>query len=73
MPPSTFCAPQLQSMCRYIVYHYVKIWHVRLGDANNMQPLSWGGGAQTEKIRKFKKENVPLISSISRYSPLSQL
>ena len=47
----TLCAPQLQSTCQYIVNHYVKILHVRLGGANNMHPLSWGGGgAQTEKI-----------------------
>ena len=31
VPPSTFCASQLQSTCHYIVNHYVKIWHVRLG------------------------------------------
>ena len=30
-PPSTLCAPQLQSTCHYIVNHYVKILHVRLG------------------------------------------
>ena len=42
-PPSTLCAPQLQSTCHYIVNHYVKILHVRLGGANNMRPLSWGG------------------------------
>ena len=30
-PPSTSCAPQLQSTCHYIVNHYVKIWHVRGG------------------------------------------
>ena len=42
-PPSTLCAPQLQSTCHYIVNHYVKLLHVRLGGANNMRPLSWGG------------------------------
>ena len=53
-PPSTLCAPQLQSTCHYIGNHYVKILHVHLGDANNMRPLSWGGGgAQTEKIQLF--------------------
>ena len=34
--------PQWQSTCHYIVNHYVKIMHVRLGVANNMHPLSWG-------------------------------
>ena len=29
--------PQLQSRCHYIVNHYLKIWHVRLGYANKMQ------------------------------------
>ena len=43
-PPSTLCSPQWQSTCHYIVNHYVKILHVRLGVANNMHPLSWGGG-----------------------------
>ena len=48
-PPSTLCAPQLQSMCHYIVNHYVKILHVRLGGANNMRPLSCGGGGTNGK------------------------
>ena len=39
--------PQLQSTCHYMVNFYVKIWHVRLGGANNMHPLSWGGGGGT--------------------------
>ena len=51
--PSTLCTPQLQSTCHYIVNNYVKIWHVRLGGANNMRPLRSWGGAQTEKIRKI--------------------
>ena len=43
--PRTLCPPpQLQSTCRYIVNHHVKIWQVRLGGANNMRPLNWGGG-----------------------------
>ena len=42
-PPSTLCSPQWQSTCHFIVNHYVKILHVRLGVANNMHPLSWGG------------------------------
>ena len=50
-PPSTLCAPQLQSTCHYIVNHYVKIWHVRLGGANNMRPLSWGGGGGHKRKR----------------------
>ena len=39
---STICTPQIQSTCHYTVNHYVKIWHVRLGGATNMHPLSWG-------------------------------
>ena len=71
-PPSTLCSPQLQSTCHYIVNYYVKILHVRLGVANNMRPLSWGGGAQTEKIpfriklNRFKKQM--LYSTISQYN-----
>ena len=60
-PPITLCPPPphyampprlppLQSTCHNIVNNYVKIWHVRLGGANNINPPSWGGGAQTEKI-----------------------
>ena len=51
--PQYVLRPQLQGTCHYIVNHYVKIWHVLLGDANNMRPLSWGGGggAQTVKIQ----------------------
>ena len=51
--PSTLCSPKLRSTRHYIVNHYVKILHVHLGVANNMHPLSWGGGAQTEKILNF--------------------
>ena len=43
MPPP----PPLQSTCHYIANHYVKIWHMRLGGANNMCPLSCGGGGGT--------------------------
>ena len=48
-PPSRLCPPQLQSTCPYIVNHYVKMWHLRLGAANDVHPLSLG--AQTEKIQ----------------------
>ena len=48
-PPSTLCSPQLQSTCHYIVNHYVNILHVHLGVANNMHPLSWGGGGTNGK------------------------
>ena len=42
--------PPLQSTCHYIVNRYAKIWHVRLGGANNMHPPSWkrGGGTNPE-------------------------
>ena len=48
-PPSTLCAPQLQSTCHYIVNHHVKILQVRLGGANYMRSLSWGGGGTNGK------------------------
>ena len=52
--PQYVMRPQLQSTCHYILNYSVKILHVRLGGANNMRPLSWGGGgAQTEKIQAF--------------------
>ena len=41
--PITLCAPHLQSTYHYTVRHYVKVWHVRLGVANNMHPLRWEG------------------------------
>ena len=50
-PPSTLCSPQLQSTCHYIVNHFVKILHVHLGVANNMHPLSWGGGHKRKRSR----------------------
>ena len=34
--------PPIAEHVRYVVNHHVKIWHVRLGGANNMRPLSWG-------------------------------
>ena len=52
-PPSTLCSPQLQSTCHYIVNHYVKILHVHLGVANNMHPLSWGGGHKRKRSKNL--------------------
>ena len=48
--PCTLFSPQLQSTCYYMLKRYVKIWHVRLGGANNMHPPSWE--EQTEMIQK---------------------
>ena len=50
--------PQLKNTCLYIVYHYVKMWHVRLGCANNLHPLSLGGGAQNGKDPSFLARNL---------------
>ena len=52
VPPRTLCSPQLQSTCHYIVNHYVKILHVPLGVANNMHPVSWGGGHKRKRSAK---------------------
>ena len=52
-PPQYVVLPQLQSTCHYMLNHYVKIWHVLLGGANNMHPLRWGGGGGA------KMENIP--------------
>ena len=49
--------PQLQSTCHYIVNHYVDILHVRLGGANNMRPLSWGGANGKDPKRRFKNRS----------------
>ena len=46
--------PPLQSTCHYVVNHHVKIWHVRWGVSNNMQPVSWCG--TNGKDPKFLKE-----------------
>ena len=44
-PPTRLCTPELQSTCYYIVNNSVKIWHVRLVNANYMlTALSCGGG-----------------------------
>ena len=50
VPPERY-APQLQSTCLNTVNHYVKIWHMRLGVANNMHTL--GCGTQKEKLQKL--------------------
>ena len=42
-PPQYVMLPQLQRTGHCMINHYVKIWKLRLGDANNMHPLSWGG------------------------------
>ena len=55
---------QLQSTSLYMVNHYVKIWHVRLGVANNMRQL--GSGAQTENIQFFLRFAVNLVVSFLR-------
>ena len=52
-PPSTLCAPQLQSTCHYIVNHYVKYGTWVWGGGGCKQYTSTkvgGGGAQTEKV-----------------------
>ena len=51
-PPSSICSPQLQSTCHYMVNHHVKLRHVHLGGANNMHPLSWGGGHKRKRSKK---------------------
>ena len=58
--------PQLQSTCHYIIIHYVKIWHVRLGDENNMHPLSWG--------KKMKRSKICLenFCQCDRFDPFSR-
>ena len=38
--------PELKSTCHCIVNDNEKIWHLTLGVANNMHPLSWGRGEQ---------------------------
>ena len=65
VPPSTLCSPHWQSTCHYIVNHYVKILHVRLGVANNMHPLSWGGGHKQKRSKcLFIGRNLFLVSHI---------
>ena len=39
-----------KSQSHYIVNHYVKIWHVCLGGAKNVRPLSWGYGKDPQKF-----------------------
>ena len=51
-PPTPPPVTQLQSTCHYTVNRYVKIWHVHLGCANNIHPLSWGGGGHKRKRSK---------------------
>ena len=51
--PSTLCSPQLQSTCHYIVNHYVRLWQVRLGGANNMHPLGAGVGGGHKRKRSI--------------------
>ena len=62
-PPQYVMRPHLQSTCHYIVNHYVKKWHVRLGVA----PIKLGGGGTNGKdpiyflilfINKYKIINI---------------
>ena len=55
-PPQYVMLLQLQSTCHYLVNDYVKIWHVCLGCANNMHPLSWEGGGGTNGKDPNEKE-----------------
>ena len=41
-PPSTLCPPPTTVHVPLHSKFYVKIWHLRLGGANTMHPLSWG-------------------------------
>ena len=51
MPPVRYAHPSYRArvITYYIANHYVKILHVPLGVANNMHPLSWGGGGHKRK------------------------
>ena len=69
--PVRYAPPQLQSTCHYIVNHYVKIWHVRLGGANNMRPLSWGGGTNGKdpfSLRKKGRNKTRITFSLADFS-----
>ena len=63
--------PELQRACHYIVSHCVKVWHVSLGGANNMHPLSWrggggggGGGASNGNDATFERIATQLLFKI---------
>ena len=70
-PPQYVMHPPLQSTCHYIVIHYVKMWHVRLGDAINIRPLSWrergggGGGGVGCGVHKRKRSKKEVSSKLS--------
>ena len=61
--PVRYTPPSCRSKCHYIVNHYEKAGHVRLGEANNMRPLSWG--APAEKIRCFLQVCFQVFSGFS--------
>ena len=56
-PPVRYAPPPppLQCTFHYRVIHYVKKLHVRLGVANNMHPLSGGGGHKRKRSKILVK------------------
>ena len=64
VPPQYVMRPMLQNTCDYIVNLQVKIWHVCLGGANNMHPLSWGGGGTNGKDPNFRKGRIKSSSAL---------
>ena len=52
-----------ESTIDYIVNHYVKIWHVVPGVANNMHLLNWGGGHKRKRSEppQFNALTIPKI------------
>ena len=61
-PPQYVMRPKLQNTCDCIVNLHVKIWHVCLGGANNMHPLSWGG--TNGKDPNFRKGRIYSSSAL---------
>ena len=51
-PPRTLWTPQLQSTCHYIVNHYGKIFHVRLGVWIICTHQAGGGGGGGDKRKR---------------------
>ena len=67
--PSTLCVPHLKSSFHCITYHFIKLWHVRLGVANNMHSLS--SVVQTEMIR-INGGNKLIQNMLSQFSKVSR-
>ena len=62
MPPVRYAPPVTEHVPLHSKQkNYLKIWHVRLGGANNMHRLSFGGWKRSEVSIEFEEGSIGVL------------